>query len=91
MIYQCQHCRGYYGTEEEAPELVPLPIKTIVRYVDCDIWQCPHCYYRQDGRDIAPFLGISGGNTVRLITLEQYKSEEYAFHLLIRRFRDDNY
>lgn len=87
MIYKCNYCYTYYGTHAEAPELVPLPIETITRYADCDLWQCPHCRQRQDSRSITSFLGSKGGNSVSVVTIETYQQTMFMGKLMRMHYK----
>ena len=66
-VYQCLRCYNIHGYNSKIPNLTPFP-KECQRYLDCDVWSCPHCGTRLDSRDITPFLGLTGGGNLREIT-----------------------
>jgi len=76
-IYQCLKCRKYYGWHEnkKLKGLKPFDPKTHTRYLDCDVWRCPHCNNFQDTRDVYPSFGTRGGNQLRQLSETEVQAE----------------
>lgn len=70
-VYRCLSCGQAYGYHPQLPRLRSIHPESHLRYTDSDVWQCPHCNSRQDSRDIQPFMGLTGGGTVKLLNAEE--------------------
>lgn len=77
-VYQCLQCVNIDGFHPKIHDLTTFP-DHYQRYLDCTIWNCPHCSAHLDNRNIITFLGLIGRDNLRELTDEELQ-EVIDFH-----------